>query len=87
MHVKTKSGFECEFEPKKVNDMRVIDALASLDKGNPLALSILCDLVFDEQAKENLYKHCENEEHQVPIDVITKEIVEIFSYHEQTKNL
>lgn len=85
---KTESGFEFEINESNLDDMRFIDALASLDSGNFLALSKVADIVFSSDQKQKLYQHLaeHDKEGKVRIEAFTKEIVDILNYQEDSKN-
>ena len=57
---KTKSGFEFCINPDDLDDMRFIDALASLDKNNFIAMSEVADFMFDKEQKKAIYAHLAN---------------------------
>ncbi len=85
---KTKSGFEFCINPDDLDDMRFIDALASLEKNNIMAMSEVADFMFDEKQKKALYAHLASldEKGKVRIGAFTQEVVEILTYTEDTKN-
>lgn len=85
---KTKSGFEFCINPDDLDDMRFIDALASLDKNNFIAMSEVADFMFDKEQKKAIYAHLANldEKGKVRTEAFIKEVIEILTYNEDTKN-
>lgn len=83
--MKTKSGFEFEIKEEKLNDMRVIELIASVDS-DIRAVPKLLTLMFGEDGKERLYQHVAEEDGRVPIEKVTDEITEIFTTVESGKN-
>lgn len=86
MKGKTESGFEFNIDESRLDDMRFIDALASLDAGNPIAISQLADIMFDKEQKTKLYRHLSDMEGKVKIESFVKEVTDILTYKEDTKN-
>lgn len=85
MH-KTKSGFEYELEPEKLNDMRLIDLLAS-DEEDMTVISKIVSLLFNKKDKDRLYAHVAETDGRIPADRIADEVSEIFeSQGERGKN-
>jgi hypothetical protein len=88
MKGKTESGFEFEINESNLDDMRFIDALANLDAGNPIAISQLANIMFSQEQKKLLYQHLaeRDKEGKVRIEPFIKEITDILTYKEDTKN-
>lgn len=74
----TTSGFNFTLDPEDMNDMRVIEALAEVEKGNVLYVIDLIKLMLGEKQKEALYKHVANKEGKVSPELCMAEIKEIF---------
>lgn len=74
----TTSGFNFTLDPEDMNDMRVIEALAEVEKGNVLYVIDLIKLMLGEKQKEALYKHVSNKEGKVSPELCMAEIKEIF---------
>lgn len=75
---KTKSGFEYKLLEAQLNDFELIEDLAELDN-DPLMLPRVLERLLGKEQKKKLYKHVRNEDGFVPIDVITDEMMEIFT--------
>ena len=74
--IETKSGFKCTVDDAVLDDMRVVEMIASLD-ANPLILPTLINRVIGEENKEKLYKHLETKEGRVPVEAMEVEMAEI----------
>lgn len=77
--MKTTSGFEFKIDPKRFNDMRIIDAYAALsrDAGDINALLTLSDLILGDDGKKRLYEHIAEPDGRVPADAFGRELGEI----------
>ena len=84
----TTSGFEFEVDRNAVNNMELVDALADASGDDDLlAVSRVCRLLLDKETKERLYDHVRNEEGRVPVELVSKEVMEIFAaFGTQGKN-
>ncbi len=80
---KTKSGFEYKLLEARLNDFELIEEFAELDN-NPLLLPRILERLLGKEQKANLYEHVRDEDGIVPIDLITDEMMEIFT--SETKN-
>lgn len=78
IHVKTESGFECDINTNALNDMRMLDDLVELDKGNATVYPRVVSKLIAPDDKERLYKHIETKDGIVPIDKFGVELTEIF---------
>lgn len=85
---KTKTGFEFSVNPDDLDDMRFVDALASLEKNNITAISEVADFMFDTEQRKAIYTHLAklDEKGKVRIEAFTQEVVDILNYTEDTKN-
>lgn len=75
---RTRSGFEYDLETEKLNDMRLIDLLAS-DEDDITSVSKILTLMFDKKDRERLYAHVSEDDGRVPIDKVSDEIADIFN--------
>lgn len=82
----TSTGFEFEFDKQRVNNMEYLDALAEIKKGNAEAYSEAVSLLLSPEMKKALYDHVRTEDGRVPLEDIDREIDEILSSDEETKN-
>ena len=74
---KTQTGFEFELDDDVLDDMELLDALASADKGNPLGYSEALDIMLGEEEKKRLYDHVRNEKGRVKLTALSEEILSI----------
>lgn len=83
----TSSGFNFSLDTDDMNDMRVIEALAEIEKGNVLYVVDLIKLMLGTKQKEALYKHIANKDGKVSPELCMVEIKEIFEKAgEEVKN-
>ena len=82
---KTKSGFEYEIDPKRLDDYEFFELIASLDN-NPLALPQVVNKLLGDDQKKILMDHLRDENGVVPISKIEKEITDIFNGAKEVKN-
>lgn len=83
----TTSGFNFILDTEAMNDMRVIEALAEVEKGNVLCVVDLIKLMLGAKQKEELYKHVADKEGKVSPELCMNEIKEIFEKAgEEVKN-
>lgn len=93
---KTKTGFEFKIEDEALNDMRVLDALMSLDDIDEednrtaakatMSMSKVASLLLGAKQKENLYKHIEASHGKVEMTAFIEEMVDILSANNESKN-
>ncbi len=74
----TTSGFNFSLDTDDMNDMRVIEALAEVEKGNVLYVIDLIKLMLGTEQKEALFKHVANKDGKVSPELCMVEIKEIF---------
>lgn len=87
MRIKTKSGFKCEINERKLIDRRFIELYAGLLKANEkkdekkLALlsSEISNFLLDENIRDALGKHIEDKDGIQDISVYNSEVFEILS--------
>lgn len=69
--------FEWQVEENIINDMRFLELLIDVEKGNPLAIIKLVTRLFGEEQKEALYDVIENEEGRVDVELFGEIVSEI----------
>ena len=81
--IKTDAGFECEVSEYALNDMRVLDALVDLNRGDNVdkmaAIKELIDRLLGKEQKEKLYSFIEERKGYADLSETTKAISEIIS--------
>ena len=85
MKGKTSTGFECDIEDERLDDMELVDIMAEIDE-NPLLMPKLCKMLLGEEQKKRLYDHLRSEDGRVPIEATTNAIQEIFNSPGDLKN-
>lgn len=75
---RTESGFEFEFDEKKLQDMRFIRLMRKADE-NPLYMDDLVVKMLGEEQTEAFYKHLETKDGRVPPEAVGEGIVEIMN--------
>lgn len=78
MKIKLDDNFMVEVDKNAFDNMELIDALALMDEGNPLAMSKVCDLVFTKDTKIRIYDHC-RKDGRVPVADVSNLISEVFT--------
>ena len=93
MKVTTSSGFGCDANEKIKNDFRFVEALASMESGNPSeALRGQVDmlrLLLPSADLKALYAHVAEEDGTVPTDRViaeSMEIIQALGKDAETKN-
>lgn len=82
----TKTGFTCELDEKKMDNMELLDTLAEISE-NPLNVSKVVKLILSDDQRKALYDHLRTEDGCVPISAVSEAIVDIFnSTGQQGKN-
>lgn len=76
---KTKSGFAYELDENCMDDMEIIDVLAKVQDGDPIACSHLIDKMLGTEGKKALYDHLRTEDGRVPIKAFVDELGEILA--------
>lgn len=76
MRVKTISGVSVDINTAELNDMEFLDALALMQRGDPIGMSTVADKLLGEQ-KRAVYDSI-RVEGRVPVDVFTAELIGIF---------
>lgn len=83
---KTSTGFEFEIDKDRVNNMEYLETLAEIKKGNAEAYPEAVSLLLSKEMKKALYDHVRTEDGRVPLEDIDREIDEMLSSDEETKN-
>lgn len=82
----TKNGFVFEITDERTDNMELIDALADLDDGNPLAVSKVLTLLLGPEQKKKMYDFVRTEDGIVSVQTVSEMIVEILAAKKETKN-
>ncbi|MEG2287467.1 MAG: hypothetical protein RR825_00770 [Ruthenibacterium sp.] len=75
---KTSTGFAFALEDDVVNNMELVDALADASDDNPLAVSRVCLLALGTETRKRLYDHIRTKSGRVPVEAVSRELMEIF---------
>ena len=75
---KTASGFEFELDANVLDNMELVDALAETDGDNPVAISRVCQLLLGKDQRKKLYDSLRTADGRVPLEAVSKSIVEMF---------
>ena len=79
MKIITKSGFTCELDPKILDNMELVDALAEVQNGNSLAYPAVCLMILGKENRSKLYSHLRNQDGRVPTADVDREVTEIMN--------
>ncbi|NLY46800.1 MAG: hypothetical protein GX053_12565 [Tissierella sp.] len=82
---KTKSGFEFEVPKKMLDNYELVENLSELES-NPLLLTKIVVQILGKKQSEDLKDFLRDEDGIVPVTKMEKEVTEILSYREETKN-
>lgn len=82
----TKNGFAFEITGERADNMELIDALADIDDGNPLAVSKVLTLLLGPEQKKKMYDFVRTEDGIVSAQTVSEMIVEILAAKKETKN-
>lgn len=74
----TQSGFAFSISAEVLDDMELLDTIASIDE-NPLALSKALKRLLGKEQHKALYDHLRNEQGRVPVLAVSEAIVDIFT--------
>lgn len=78
MDVKTRSGFECKVNERKLKDWRFAKALAKCDSGDESkvldGLTFVVPFLLGEDGEESLMKHVEDADGIVSTETVISEI-------------
>lgn len=87
MKGKTTSGFAYQIDENRLNNMELVDALADAENDNPIAISRACGLLLGKETRAKLYDHLRTPDGRVPIEAVSKDMIEIFTaFGEKGKN-
>lgn len=75
----TASGFRYDIDEKNTDNMELVDAIAEVIDGDSLAVSKVCRLILGDAQRKRLYDHLRTADGRVPVEAVTREIIEIFS--------
>lgn len=84
--VVTSSGFKVTINSEAFDDMKLLDSLSDLAKGNPLALTEVLHAVLTPEDIERLYNHVKTAQGRVPVSKVEAELTEIFKNTKFGKN-
>ena len=81
MKIKTKSGFECNVNERRLKDWRYVKAAAKLSSNNESeiveALTFAVPFLLGEDGEAELMKHVEDEEGVVDSEKMVAEYIEV----------
>ena len=83
---KTESGFEFQFSENAMNNMELIEDLATVDRGDVTALPKVLVALLGAEEKKRLYDHLRTEDGRVPIDLLVEEVKQMFKVSKELKN-
>ena len=75
-NIELSCGFVADIDEATFDDMELIDALAELGDGNPLAMPKIATLMFGKEGKKQLYDALRTEEGRVPTAAFNEAITE-----------
>lgn len=81
----TKTGFKFELDEENLNDYELFKLIAGLEENQWLLPKLVTKLLGEEQEKR-LLDHVRTPDGKVPMNVIDKEITDIFSLSKELKN-
>lgn len=82
----TKNGFAFEITDERTDNMELIDALADIDEGNPLAVSKVLTLLLGPEQKKRMYDFVRTEDGIVSAQAVSEMLLEILATKKETKN-
>lgn len=75
--IKTSTGFECEIDDTKLDDMELFEDIVELENGNALVLPRVMTRVLGNDVKKALYEHLRGDDGRVPTQKATEALTEI----------
>lgn len=81
----TSTGFICDIDESRLDDMEMLEDVVALDKGNGLVLPGLIHKLLGEKGKQELYDHVRTAEGRVPMAACAAEISDIFNELKEAK--
>ena len=73
----TSSGLSFSLDEKVLDNMELVDTLAQMQEGDPLAVSAVVRMVLGDQRRA-LYDHLRTADGRVPASAVSEEIRQIF---------
>lgn len=83
--MKTKSEFEYELSPERLNNYELLEAISEIDE-DPFAITKVLKLLLGKDGTKKLKDHVRTKNGIVPVDKLTDEITEMFQSKIETKN-
>lgn len=74
----TSSGFAFSLDEKALDNMELVDTLAEMQSGDPLAISAVVRMVLGEEQRRALYEHLRTADGRVPATAVSDAVMEIF---------
>lgn len=75
----TETGFQCELDERRMDDMELFDAVVALQDGDATQIPRILSKLLPVQEKKRLYDHCRLPDGRVPVEKVTAELNSIFS--------
>lgn len=75
--IETASGFVCEVDESRLDDMELLENIVALDKGDVLVLPDTLTRLLGAEGKKALYDHV-RKDGRVPMEAVSTELEEIF---------
>ena len=75
----TSTGFAFSISEEALNNMELLDAMAEMRDGDHLSMSKICLMLLGPEQRQRLYDHLRGESGNVPIDAVSRELMEIFN--------
>lgn len=83
----TSTGFSFSISAHNLDNMELIDAIASLNDADPLAMSKVVVLLLGKPQRKLLYDHVRREDGTVPSEKVSAEMTDIFTIsNKEVKN-
>lgn len=82
----TKSGFEFELDENAMDNMELVDILATAQENDPFAVSRIVRCFLSEDQRRRLYEHHRDDSGRVPYTAIQEDVAEMFLACKQGKN-
>lgn len=75
--IETASGFVCEVDESRLDDMELLENIVALDKGDVLVLPDTLTRLLGAEGKKALYDQV-RKDGRVPMEAVSTELEEIF---------
>ncbi len=82
---KTESGFQYEIDRRILKDYRFMKAIAESQE-NEFAVTKIVTFLLGAEQEEKLFQHVQDKDGYVDIDLINKEVIDIFNQSKEIKN-